>query len=58
MNSTGYKLIGFAVWNGARWYVKRNYLSRLPSARKAGAGVVGALAATGIAVLLARRALD
>ena len=35
MNSTGYKLLGFAVWNGARWYVRRNYLSRLPSARVA-----------------------
>ena len=58
MNSTGYKLLGFAVWNGARWYVRRNYLSRLPSARVAAAAGLGVLAAGGAAVALTRRALS
>jgi hypothetical protein len=38
-----YKIIGFAVWRGARWYVRRRYSGR---ARKLfAAGVVGAVAA-------------
>ena len=38
MNGTGYKLLGFAVWRGGKWYLRRSYLRRLPSAR-AGAAV-------------------
>ncbi len=32
----GYKLLGFVVWKGAKWYVKR----RLPDPRVVAAGVV------------------
>jgi hypothetical protein len=46
MNGNGYKLLGFAVWNGAKWYLRR----RLPSPRRValtgllGAGAIGLLA--------------
>jgi hypothetical protein len=38
-----YKVLGFAVWNGARWYLKRRYGAT--SRRVFAAGVVGAVAA-------------
>jgi hypothetical protein len=43
-----YKLLGFAVWQGARWYVRRR-LSRLVTSRKLATtalvvGVVGTVA--------------
>ncbi|HEX5225769.1 MAG TPA: hypothetical protein VFW29_11635 [Solirubrobacteraceae bacterium] len=28
MGSTGYKLLGFAVWRGGRWYLRRRLSSR------------------------------
>ncbi len=57
MNSTTYRFLGFAVWRGARWYVRQKYLRRLPSARKAAGLGLGALAGAGAVVILARRAL-
>ena len=48
MSSNGYRLLGFAVWQGGKWYLRR----RLPSPRTvalggvlpgAGAGVLAAL---------------
>ncbi|HLB21085.1 MAG TPA: hypothetical protein VK605_03200 [Solirubrobacteraceae bacterium] len=51
MRANGYKLLGFAVWRGAKWYVRR----RLPSARTTVAGALGLLAAGGAAALAARR---
>jgi hypothetical protein len=43
-----YKLLGFAVWQGARWYVRRRISRLVPSRRVATtvlvAGVVGAVA--------------
>lgn len=51
MNGTGYKLIGFAVWRGGKWYLRK----RLPSRRKVLLrAAVGASALAG-AALLARR---
>lgn len=51
MNGIGYKLLGYVVWRGGKWYLRR----RAPSPRKvaltAGAGVSAALAA---AVLVRR----
>jgi len=52
MNGNGYKLLGFVVWRGARWYVRR----KLPSARATAAGALGALALLGVVALIARRA--
>jgi hypothetical protein len=52
VNGNGYKLLGFVVWRGARWYARR----KLPSARATAAGAVGALVALGVVALIARRA--
>jgi len=52
MNSNGYKLLGFFVWRGAKWYARR----RLPSSRKLALAAVGGLSAAGAAGVLARRA--
>ncbi|HEY2571675.1 MAG TPA: hypothetical protein VGI27_09380 [Solirubrobacteraceae bacterium] len=52
MNATGYKVLGFAVWRGAKWYARR----RLPSAGTMAASAAGALAALGAAAAIARRA--
>jgi len=46
----GYKLLGFAVWQGARWYLRR----RFPGMQRklAIAGVAGLAVAGGVAVAL------
>ncbi|MDQ6777797.1 MAG: hypothetical protein M3071_16660 [Actinomycetota bacterium] len=38
-----YKVLGFAVWNGARWYLRRRYADK--SRKLFVAGVVAAVAA-------------
>ncbi len=49
-----YKLLGFAVWKGGRWYVRRQYGHLIPSRRVlAGAIVVSAVSA--LAIAAARR---
>jgi hypothetical protein len=53
----GYKILGYAVWNGARWYLRRRYGSVLPSRRTAAAGFV-ALAVGALALVAARRDRD
>jgi hypothetical protein len=50
VNSAAYKLLGLAVWNGGRWYLRRRVAVR-PAALK-GVAAVGTLAG---AALLARR---
>jgi hypothetical protein len=48
-----YKLLGFAVWQGARWYARRRIRRLIPSRRVAtGALVVGVV---GTAALIAAR---
>jgi hypothetical protein len=47
-----YKLIGLAVWRGARWYLRRRYGA---APRRLGAVAMGVLAAAG-AVAARRRA--
>jgi hypothetical protein len=51
MNSTGYKILGFATWHGAKWYLRQ----RLPSARRV--LLLGATATTGLigAGIIAKR---
>lgn len=44
MSGTGYKVLGFVVWKGGVWYLKRRYGT---AGRRAG---VGALALTAVAV--------
>ena len=38
-----YKVVGFAVWNGARWYLRRRYGDK--SRKLFAAGVVAAVVA-------------
>jgi hypothetical protein len=52
VSGTRYKLIGFAVWQGGKWYLRR----RLPSKRVVALSAAGGLSALAVAGLLARRA--
>lgn len=51
----GYKMLGFVVWHGAQWYVRRRVSNLLPSrgAAAAAAVVVGAVSVA--AIVAARR---
>jgi hypothetical protein len=51
MNSTRYKLLGFVVWQGGKWYVRK----RVRSARKLAIGGVAAASTLTVAVLAAKR---
>ena len=50
----GYKMLGFVVWQGARWYARRRVSQMLPSRRVATAAFVATAVAT-VAVVAARR---
>ena len=50
----GYKILGFVVWQGARWYARRRVRQMLPSRRVATAALVATAVAT-VAVAAARR---
>jgi hypothetical protein len=52
MNGNGYKLIGFLVWRGGKWYVRR----RLPSTRAIAACALAGLSVLLAGTLIARRA--
>ncbi|HEX3510813.1 MAG TPA: hypothetical protein VHT27_06905 [Solirubrobacteraceae bacterium] len=52
MSSSGYKLLGYAVWHGARWYLRRRFSPR----RALAARLLGGAALAAGAALLARRA--
>lgn len=45
MSRSGYQILGFLVWHGARWYLRRRYGRFVPSRRVAAAGLVGAAVA-------------
>jgi hypothetical protein len=52
MSGNGYKALGFVVWRGGVWYLKRRY----GLAKRIGTGALAAgLVATAGAVVLARR---
>jgi hypothetical protein len=51
VHGNGYKLLGFTVWRGGKWFVRRN----LPSRRATAAGTFGLVAAAAAAALVARR---
>jgi hypothetical protein len=51
MSASGYRVLGYAVWQGGKWYLRR----RLPSARVSAAAGATAVSAVAVAVLLARR---
>jgi hypothetical protein len=49
MSTKGYTLLGYAVWHGGKWYVRR----RLPPRRKiavSGLAAVAGLAAAAVAI--------
>ena len=50
----GYKILGFTVWHGGLWFLRRRYGHVLPSRRTATAGIV-TLAVAGLALAAARR---
>jgi hypothetical protein len=52
----GYKVLGFAVWQGAKWYLRRKF----PGAGRklAIAGAAGAVLAGGAAIALRRSGDD
>jgi hypothetical protein len=52
VNATRYKLLGFVVWQGGKWYLRR----RLPSRRMLVLGAAGGLSALAAAGTIARRA--
>ena len=53
MSSNAYRLLGFAVWNGAKWYLRR----RLPSPRRVlVAGLAAGLGASALAAIAKRAA--
>jgi hypothetical protein len=52
MSATRYKLLGFAVWQAGKWYLRR----RLPSRRTLALTAAGGLSALAAAGVLARRA--
>ncbi len=53
----GYKILGFVVWHGARWYARRRVGQVMPSRRVATAALVASAVATA-AVVAARRGHD
>jgi hypothetical protein len=55
MNSTGYKILGFVVWQGGKWYVRRKGAQLLPSRRTAGVAATLAVAGVAAAVVLSGR---
>jgi hypothetical protein len=51
VSSNAYRLLGFAVWNGAKWYARR----RLPSTRKLAVSALAGLGGVSVAIVLVRR---
>lgn len=48
MGRFGYQALGFAVWNGAKWYLRRRY-GNVPRRLALGGLVVAAVAALAVA---------
>lgn len=53
MSGRGYQVLGFAVWHGAKWYLRRRY-GVLVSRKVLTAGVV-VVAVGGLGLLAGRR---
>ncbi len=51
MNGTAYRILGYAVWRGGKWYLRQ----RLPTARKIALSTAVAVAALGAAAMIAHR---
>ena len=46
----GYRLLGFTVWKGAKWFLRRRYGHLVPP-RKVTAGVLVAVVVAGLAAV-------
>ena len=56
MNTNAYKVLGFVVWQGGKWYARRKYGRLLPSRRTLAIAAAAATAAVGVgAVALGAR---
>jgi hypothetical protein len=51
MNRTAYRILGYAVWHGGKWYLRQ----RLPSRRSLALTGLAAAGALGAAVVVGRR---
>jgi hypothetical protein len=51
----GYKMLGFVVWHGAQWYVRRRVSNLVPSRRTASMAAVVVGAVSVAAVVASRR---
>jgi hypothetical protein len=51
MSGNGYKLLGYVVWRGGKWYLRQ----RLPSMRKLVAAALASVSGAVAAVVIARR---
>jgi hypothetical protein len=51
----GYKMLGFVVWQGARWYARRRVSQMLPSRRVAAAALVASAVVTVAAFAATKR---
>jgi hypothetical protein len=47
-----YKLLGYAVWNGGKWYAKRRYLGGGGGASKRRVAVLGLLGVAVVALVV------
>jgi len=47
VGSTGYRWLGFAVWHGGRWYVRRRLRAHAPSRRALAAAALAVVAIAG-----------
>jgi hypothetical protein len=52
MSANGYRLLGYVVWHGGRWYVRRRLLPARATVLRGG---LAAAAALTVAALIARR---
>jgi hypothetical protein len=55
MNATGYKVLGYTVWHGGKWYLRRNYSRKLSVARRYAARGGLLVLLGGVVVVISRR---
>jgi hypothetical protein len=51
MSATAYRILGYAVWRGGKWYLRQ----RVRTARRIALSTVGAGLALGAAAMIVRR---
>ncbi len=51
----GYKVLGFAVWQGGKWYVRRRFSGTTPKVAVIGASVLALGSAAAVTAVAAQR---